>query len=219
MMGETLILCDFDGTVSSHDIGHELIKRFMKGDWKEIDESYTAGKIGSMAAYKRIEFLLKVSAEEMAAYALSLNTMDPTFAEFYRFCRDRGFDFKIVSDGLDFYIGLILKRHGLGEIEYFSNAIRFHGDRSVSIEFPRFNEECARCGTCKSALLLQYRENYSRIIYIGDGYSDVCPAQHADIVFGKRILYEKCRQKSKACIYYRDFRDIMNSLQDGRTMQ
>jgi len=213
MNGKTLMLCDFDGTVSTRDVGHEVIKRFMAGDWVEIDEAYTAGEIGSMAAYRRIASLLRVSREEMEQYTSSISGLDPHFREFYRFCRGKGYEIKIVSDGLDFYIDFILKRYGFEDIEFHSNVIRFHENSSVTIEFPRFNEKCAKCGTCKSLLLQQYRRRYDTIIYIGDGYSDVCPSQHADLVFGKDILYEKCLSKEKACIYYRDFRDVREFLE------
>jgi len=90
MTGKTLVLSDFDGTISTQDIGHEVIKRFMKGDWRELDDSYASGKIGSMAAYRRIASLMKAESREMAEYTLGLNTMDPTFADFYRFCKRRG---------------------------------------------------------------------------------------------------------------------------------
>jgi len=208
MTGKTLMLCDFDGTVSARDVGHEVIKHFMAGDWVEIDEAYAAGTIGSRAAYQRIASLLKVSREEMARYTASISGLDPHFREFYRFCRSRGFELKILSDGLDFYIDFILKRDGLEDIEFYSNVIRFHENHSVTIEFPRFNKECARCGTCKRMLLEKYRARFDTIIYIGDGYSDVCPSMHADLVFGKDILYEKCIRREKNCVYYRDFRDV-----------
>ncbi len=213
MNGKTLVLCDFDGTISARDVGHEVIKRFMDGDWLEIDEAYAAGKIGSMAAYQRIASLLKVSREEMEEYTSSISGMDPHFREFHRFCRDRGYEIKIVSDGLDFYIDFILKRYGFEDIEFHSNIIRFHENRSVTIEFPRYNKECAKCGTCKSLLLQQYRRHYDTIVYIGDGYSDVCPSQYADLVLGKDILYEKCLRKERACIYYRNFKDVREILE------
>jgi 2-hydroxy-3-keto-5-methylthiopentenyl-1-phosphate phosphatase len=149
----------------------------------------------------------------MAAYTSAISGMDPHFKEFYLFCRERGFEIKIVSDGLDFYIDFILRRYGFEDIEFHSNIIRFHENRSVTIEFPRFNEKCAKCGTCKSMLLQQYRCRYDTIIYIGDGYSDVCPSQYADLVFGKDILYEKCLRKGKDCIYYRDFKEVREILE------
>lgn len=215
MKTRTLMLCDFDGTVSTQDVGHEVIKRFMAGDWLEIDEAYADGRIGSMMAYQRIASLMKVTQDEMADYTLSLDVMDPYFSDFYRFCREEGYDVKIVSDGLDFYIDVILRRYGLGDIEFYSNVIRFHDDRSVSIEFPRCNEQCAKCGTCKRMILQQYRQTYDRIVYIGNGYSDVCPSKHADVVFGKDVLYEKCRHGARACIPYRNFKDVKEVLKQG----
>jgi len=214
MKGRMLFLCDFDGTVSSRDVGHEVIKRFMDEDWVEIDDAYTAGRIGSMAAYRRIASLLRVSREEMEEYTSNISGVDPHFPDFYRFCRERGFDLKIVSDGLDFYIDFILRKHGFGDIQYHSNTIRFHDDRSVTIEFPCSNNACAKCGTCKSAILKQLRQRYERILYIGDGYSDICPSQHADIVFGKDILYENCVMRGRPCVHFTNFGEITEILEN-----
>jgi 2-hydroxy-3-keto-5-methylthiopentenyl-1-phosphate phosphatase len=35
----------------------------------------------------------------------------------------------------------------------------------------------------------------SRIVYIGDGVSDFCPAEHADIIFAKKELAAYCNRQ------------------------
>jgi 2-hydroxy-3-keto-5-methylthiopentenyl-1-phosphate phosphatase len=74
------------------------------------------------------------------------------------------------------------------------------------------SEECGRCGTCKRSLLDRFRSDYDRIIYIGDGYSDVCPARAADQVFAKPILHEKCMKNGTPSLLYNDFGDIRRCL-------
>jgi 2,3-diketo-5-methylthio-1-phosphopentane phosphatase len=114
-----------------------------------------------------------------------------------------------VSDGLDFYIDAILKKNNLQDIEFFSNVTVFQDGNKLSIEFPRMNDLCEKCGTCKKDVLREQRSNYDRIIYVGNGYSDVCPAKDADLVFAKDVLYETCRQDGTACVHYENFRDIL----------
>ncbi len=211
---KTLIMCDFDGTISTRDVGYEFIVRFAGKGWKEINRAYCAGEIGSRDAYTEIASLLRGNKEEMVEYVLTQGSMDPYFKEFYLFCKEKKIDLKIVSDGLDFYIDAILGRYGLGNIEFFSNVVSCHDGNAFSIEFPYYNEKCGKCGTCKSILLKQYRLTYNRIIYVGNGYSDVCPAKDADVVFAKGVLYEKCLEDDRPCIYYENFNEIKNYIKE-----
>jgi 2-hydroxy-3-keto-5-methylthiopentenyl-1-phosphate phosphatase len=207
-----LVLCDFDGTVSTVDMGNEILNRFTDKGWEEIDRAYCAGEIGSRAAYTQVASLFTGSRAQMLEFVSSREMMDPHFLEFYRFCQSKGVDLKIVSDGLDFYIDAILKNNNLEDIEFFSNVTVFHDGNKLSIEFPRMNDECEKCGTCKKGVLRDHRSDYDRVIYVGNGYSDVCPAKDADLVFAKEVLYETCRQDGTACVHYENFQDILDYL-------
>jgi 2,3-diketo-5-methylthio-1-phosphopentane phosphatase len=204
-----LVLCDFDGTVSTVDMGNELLNRFTHKGWEQIDRAYCMGEIGSRVAYTQVASLFTGSRAQMLEFVRSRERMDPHFLEFYRFCQSNGMDIKIVSDGLDFYIDAILKKNNLHDIEFFSNVAVFHDGNKLSIEFPRINVECEKCGTCKKGVLREHRSHYDRVIYIGNGHSDVCPAKDADLVFAKEVLYETCRQDGTACVHYENFRDIL----------
>jgi len=211
----TLVLCDFDGTICTVDMGNELLNRFTGEGWKEIDRAYCAGEIGSRDAYSRVVSLLKGTKSQMLEFVSATEKLDPHFPEFYAFCREKKMDVKIVSDGLDFYIDAILRKYNLQDIEYFSNVIVFQNGNARSILFPRMNIQCEKCGTCKSGVLEEHRRSYDRVIYIGNGYSDVCPAKEADIVFAKDILYETCGQNGVACVLYENFYDIRAFLQNS----
>jgi 2,3-diketo-5-methylthio-1-phosphopentane phosphatase len=204
-----LVLCDFDGTVCTVDMGNEILNRFTDKGWAEIDRAYCADKIGSRDAYTQVASLFKGARLQMLEFVNTCERIDPYFAEFYQFCRDKGVDVKIVSDGLDFYIDAILKKHNLHVIEFFSNVVVFRDDTTLSIEFPRMNEQCEKCGTCKKSVLREHRSDYDRVIYVGNGHSDVCPAKDADLVFAKEVLYEKCMQDGTACVHYENFQDIL----------
>jgi 2-hydroxy-3-keto-5-methylthiopentenyl-1-phosphate phosphatase len=212
-----LVVCDFDGTVCSVDMGNAFLERFAEG-WEEIDRSYAAGEVGSRAAYSRIAPLFRANRSQVLDFALRRERLDPFFPEFLSFCRARKIDLKIVSDGLDVYIEAILRKYGL-DVEFYSNRLLFREDDRIDFAFPLASEECGRCGTCKRSLLDRFRSDYDRIIYVGDGYSDVCPARAADQVFAKPILHEKCAKNGTPSILYDNFGDIRRclgkSLPDG----
>ena len=210
-----LIICDFDGTACSIDMGSKILDRFAGEGWRDIDRAFCTAEIGSRVAYTQIAALMRGSREQMVEYVHTNATLDPYFAEFYRFCRGRGYDVKIASDGLDFYIEAVLRKYHLADIEFYSNTATFCSGDGLSIGFPYANQLCGRCGTCKTNILKGYAAGYQRIIYVGDSYSDVCPAKTADLVFAKYILYDTCRKNGTACIPYENFRDVMHYLRDN----
>ncbi len=205
---EVLMICDFDGTVSTIDVGYQILKKFSKDHWEIIDRDYCSGRIGSLEAYTKIASVIRAQEKDFRDYLPTLTQIDSGFIKFYKFCRDRSWDVKIVSDGLDYYIGHILSHYGLNDIEYFSNHLIFKGGSGIDIEFPLRNEKCMKCGTCKKNILLRYRNTYRKIFYVGDGYSDICPSNIADLVFGKNVLYRHSVEHGLQCVHYSNFGEV-----------
>ncbi|MCE5266211.1 MAG: MtnX-like HAD-IB family phosphatase [Deltaproteobacteria bacterium] len=206
-----LVVCDFDGTVCRVDLCNEILDHFA-GDWEAIDRAYAAGEVGSRAAYGRIAPLIRTNRPQVMDFILKHERLDPFFKGFVDFCRRRRIDLKIVSDGLDACVEATLRKHGL-DLEYFCNRLLFMPDDRIEFDFPPASPECGRCGTCKRSLLDRFRPDYDRIIYVGDGHSDLCAAGMADQIFAKDVLYEKCMEKGTPCIFYDDFDDIRSRLE------
>jgi 2-hydroxy-3-keto-5-methylthiopentenyl-1-phosphate phosphatase len=166
---ETVILCDFDGTISLKDMGYALLNRFSRGGWEAVDRAFCAGEIGSKEAFSRFARIVKGKEEDIRRFIQDHSEIDPHFASFYRHCRDQGVDVKIVSDGLSLYIRTILEIHNLSEIPFYANESRcIEGDR-LDISFPFFNEACGLCGTCKKRLVDAHRKEYRTVLYVGNG--------------------------------------------------
>ena len=203
---KALFISDFDGTVCTVDVGNKVLGHFTKNSWDDIDREYIRGSIGSRAAYTKIAPMVTTNSVRLRAYVLKVAKIDPFFARFYRLARKKGVDVKIVSDGLDFYIRTIMEKHHLGEIEFFSNAVVFGNNDTVTFDFPEANVLCGRCGTCKNKILNEHRLMYEQIIYIGDGHSDICPSRYADFVFAKKVLLQKCEEEETTP--YQRFQDF-----------
>jgi 2-hydroxy-3-keto-5-methylthiopentenyl-1-phosphate phosphatase len=208
-----LVITDFDGTLSLTDVGYEVLLQFSSQGWDDIDRDYCEGRIGSKEAYGRICAILGGTREDMLQFVAENTVIDPHFEEFYAFCRESGIDVKVVSDGLDFYIDFVLRRHGLSDIPFYSNVMTFQDGKPRAIEFPHANETCNKCGTCKSNILESYQAGYGKIVYVGDGYSDLCPARKADLVFAKGILWTRLSgSEQKGVRKYRSFHDVKEFL-------
>lgn len=202
------ILCDFDGTVAQDDVGDLLFKTFSNdGGPGEVIERWRQGEISSRECLEREAEMARARQDELDRFILK-RKLDPYFKDFHDFAKKRGMEVVIMSDGLDYYIESMLIKHGLGEIEFFANRLKFNGD-ALEIEFPYYDLlGCQDCACCKTHHLYRYRDQGYFIIYVGDGLSDVCPCTEADLVFAKGNLLKYCRETGINHIRYRNFRDV-----------
>ena len=207
-MRKIAVLCDFDGTVAQDDVGNLLFRTFSRnGDAAEVVERWKRGEISSRECLEQEASFARCCPEELRSFSLA-RRLDPYFKDFHDFARRRGMEVVVLSDGLDYYIEQILVRHGLGEIEFFANRMRLEGD-ALRVEFPWYNLlACTDCGCCKTHHLFHYRNQGYYIVYVGNGLSDRCPCESADLVFAKGDLLNHCRARNIACVEFRNFRDV-----------
>ena len=202
------VLCDFDGTVARDDVGNLLFRRFAgNGEALEIVHRWKAGEISSRECLENEVAIAQVDRNALDSF-LSERNLDPYFKDFHDFACRRGMEVVIMSDGLDYYIEQILVRNGLGHIEFYANAMRFTED-GLAVDFPWYDLlECKDCGCCKTHHLYRSRAKGYYIIYVGDGLSDRCPCETADLVFAKGDLLAHCRTSGIDHIEFHNFRDV-----------
>ena len=206
-MQKVVVLCDFDGTVAEKDVGDLLFRRFGGASGHEAVRSWMRGEISSRECLEKQVAASRVSPEDLRSFAHACR-LDPYFRDFHDFARRRGIEVVVLSDGLDFYIERMLARHGCGSVEFYANRLCIEGN-SMRVEFPWYNlRECTECGCCKTHHLYRYRNRGYFIVYVGNGLSDRCPSENADLVFAKGELLEHCRAKRIACVEFRNFRDV-----------
>jgi 2,3-diketo-5-methylthio-1-phosphopentane phosphatase len=187
------IACDFDGTIAKVDVTNELLIRFAKPEWEDVEADWVAGKIGSRECMALQVALLRVSRAELDAF-LDTVEIDAAFPAFVADCRARNVPIRVVSDGLDYSVRRVLVRHGLGDLPVATNRLVQTAPTEWKLEFPYFRENCsALSGTCKCAVAAE--NGTRRTLLIGDGTSDFCLAGDADYVFAKHKLLAHCLQK------------------------
>ena len=208
-----VVVSDFDGTISTRDISYEILERFSVGGWQGIDEAYGKGDIGSQEAFRLILERIKASRSELVDFIEGLDVLDPYFPEFYRYLKGRGIDLVIVSDGFEFYIRRMLEEVGLGDIRVYANDIVQDAAGKLTPIFPYHNGECDRCGNCKSNVIKKLREEHDWVIFIGDGYSDLCASELADSLFAKRRLMKHAAEQRLPFTYFHDFADVRDEFE------
>lgn len=207
------IFCDFDGTISQTDVTDVLLGAYALPAWHDIEESWQAGRIGARECMREQVALLRCDAGELDALADGV-AIDPRFPAFVAACREAAIPVTVLSDGLDYVIGRVLRNHGLADLPVRANRLRRLGTRRYALSFPYGRTPClSASGTCKCALMRALRPSGSQAILIGDGASDFCAAREAaDFVFAKDALLDYCRQSSLPHAAYTDFSDVQRLL-------
>lgn len=185
------VFVDFDGTIASLDTTDFLLERFAAPQWREIEDDWKAGKIGSRECMVRQIDLVRATPAALDGFIAEIE-IDPGFPAFVDLCRAQGHDVVVVSDGLDRTVNAVLKRFDL-ELPTFANRLEWCGNDRWRLRFPHARSDCrALSGNCKCQFTEHGRLDLR--IVIGDGRSDFCMARRADLVLAKSALLQHCLQ-------------------------
>jgi 2,3-diketo-5-methylthio-1-phosphopentane phosphatase len=212
-----IVFCDFDGTITQLDVTDQILSQLAHPSWREIEQQWMQGLIGSRECLERQIALVDAPVEELHA-AIDGVPLDSDFTAFCKFSRKKRLPLYILSDGFDYVIRRVLKRAGVDRhfksgANLFASALRVEGRRLVP-SFPHLPVPCAHgCATCKSALISRLRERRRPVVFVGDGMSDRFAVELADVVFAKRHLLAYCRENGIACHPFETFGDVQLTLE------
>ncbi len=214
MRRKVAVVCDFDGTISSRDVGHHFFGMYVPDGEKrrELLDRWKVGLISSRECLECEINWIEADREDLDTF-IEGESLDPYFKDFIDFCNRRKFEFLILSDGLDYYIDRLLMKFGLGYLDFRANHLIVNGGSIDGVEFPFYNTmECTLCGNCKRYHVERLIERGYFSVYVGNGFSDRCPARYADLVLAKGALLEHCRQERIHCVPFDNFRDVEREL-------
>lgn len=183
----TIVFSDFDGTITTQDTLVYLLNNFGHPSWIEIEEMMERGELIEADGLKAEFSLLKVDWDSAVEAILAEIEIDPEFPPFVQFLQSLNIPLIILSGGVGKIIRLIFEREGLTGLEIRANdALISDGKwRIIPSNRPRIK---GLCNHCKSHSVIEMKEKGWNTIYIGDGLTDRCPSQNADLVIAKGKL-------------------------------
>ncbi len=208
---KTLVQCDFDGTITEEDVSFYLLDTFAAGDWRYLLKQYRERQISVNSFNGQAFAMIKASEQTLLDFIKGKIKIRAGLDQLIACCRRKGFSLVIVSNGLDFYIKTILTGLGLRDIKVFAAQTRF---TTTGIETKYIDPEGNQLeDNFKNAYLRSFlREGY-RVVYIGNGFSDVSPAREAHHIFARDELLAYCEEMKLGCIPFVDFNDIAQRLE------
>ena len=189
----TLVQCDFDGTITVGDVSFQILDEFTGTGWRNLFSDYMQGKI-SVNAFNSTAFSqVKATRETLDAFVKSNVVMRKGLGNLISTCSSKDWRFYIVSNGMRFYIDSVLKQQGIEGIPFAAADAIIKPD---GIESWYTGPDGTRLERgFKEAYTRWFLEQGYRVIYIGNGISDLPPARLCHHIFAIENLLEECRRQ------------------------
>lgn len=216
-----VILSDFDDTAAEQNVAALLMEKFTPMnaaggiiDWRDMHAKFINKKL-SLKFYQETAFaMLHNSISDQTNYVSEYASFRTGFLELANYCRENGIHIAINSYGLDFYIKALLSAYNVNWIPFYATETTVTSlETKFEYRFPR--EGCDGWGNCKCRIVEGYQSQGCKVVYAGDGMSDICPATRADFVFARATLLEFCKTNQLPHKPLVDFRDLIAHIKEN----
>jgi 2-hydroxy-3-keto-5-methylthiopentenyl-1-phosphate phosphatase len=203
---------DFDGTITRQDVIDELLQRYSINDsWKAVERRWQAGLIGSRQCLEEQLDLIRISQVELDSFLNGIE-LDTGFFSLLSLLNEYDVPAAILSDSIDVFIGHILQRQGIHNIPVRSNTME-RRDSKIKFYCPYGDtKRVCKAAHCKCASIKTLGDERRKSVYIGDGLSDLCPAEKADLIFAKGVLAQSLGKKAIKFIQYSTLDEVAKVL-------
>lgn len=199
---EPRLVLDWDGTCTEIDTLWLVLERFGDyGVFKRAGEQLMRGEI-SYRELMELEFSTVKDArlDEVTEWLSTAARIRPGFHELVGH-----YDPLVLSSGFEELIRPLLAREGV-EVELIANRLDPRPD-GWRVLWNR-DKPCEVCGDwCKRGGLPE-----GRFVYVGDGYSDRCPALAAERVFARAGLADYLAREGRPYEPFEDLFDVLRAL-------
>jgi len=212
MKPQLLIACDFDGTVTQQDTLVEILDRYGAPDWRQIQDQVVSGALSIREGLAQEMATVNADATSLKTLLANQINIDPTFLSFFKLMQLKGIPVILLTGGFDFCVETVLDRQPMGPIPYLSNRLiptdHAGSQNNWQIEFPFPSERCQDCGYCKADPILDWKDQGYTTIFIGNGVTDRCPTQVADLAFAKDELLSWSQSEGVPALAFTTFNDV-----------
>ena len=211
-MSQRTLVVDFDGTITQEDVLDEIARTFGDDEvYREVDEALDRNGITLHEVLRREFEPVRAPLGEVVEWVHANASIRPGFRELVELARARGWRVVVVSSGFRQLIEPMLERAGIEGLELVSNEIDADPE-GWRITF--FDESrCEICGEACKRTTVRSVVDGGEVVYVGDGYSDRCAAEDADLIFARRGLAAYLTERGVPFEPFEDFFQIAQKLE------
>jgi len=209
------VFSDFDGTITERDTLVFLTERLGGGArMREVNERLAhEGKISLRQCIAGDMRSIRAPFADAVRLLREHIGIDPAFAGFAGWCRERGIPLTVLSAGFEQIVRLYLAPADFPGLEVCANTLVPDEEKGWQCVF----RDRTPFGHDKAEALREARRRGRYVVFVGDGISDRAPAAVADDVFAKPDLVRFCRAEGVRCQEFGSFDDVRRSLAERLT--
>jgi 2,3-diketo-5-methylthio-1-phosphopentane phosphatase len=213
-----LFVIDFDGTLACRDTVDAMLEKFATPAWREVESEWLAGRITAVECMRKQMRLVAADRVTLESFFRAIE-LDREFLPFYRHVISFA-TVAIVSDGLDHAIRIATREADVPRMPVYANRLIFEA-QGIDIAFPYLDPRCqAGNGVCKCAVARELSgPEGGPVVLIGDGKSDACLAERAEVVFAKDRLLDHCLARGIAHVPFETFADVLATIKTWPTQR
>lgn len=216
------VFSDFDGTIFLQDSGHILFDKFGCGKEKREALDRSIGKTKTFCeASEEMWGSLNVTLARAQEELRNNLVIDPDFIDYFDYLQERNVVFTVISAGIKPLLRAALDAFVGPERSAKINIISNNGTVTESGQWhPHWLHE-SPLGIDKSLALREWLSGWDtskspkpKVVFTGDGVSDLAAANQADILFARQglALEQYCIDNMIPYIPYMRFKDALHDI-------
>lgn len=207
------VLIDFDGTITTRDVGDQVVINFAEPGWDKVLERYKAGEMNVRELWSHeIGLLRKEREAEAVAHSIDTAVIRDGFGEFVEFCTANDVLIEVASSGMHFYVDAILEAHGFSDLPRARPTVQYNDQGFGVMVMENGLRDCGMTAMCKCDRVWRLRRKGYRVIFVGDGVSDKCVVSQADLVLATSDLVKVCNSQNINHTTYETFHDVLKAV-------
>ena len=204
-MTKYALITDFDGTITTIDIGNYLCVFYGISTIAKIEQAYQS-KSDARVWMKQHFGPVKTTPQEFETAVLDKAVVREGFRDLCLYAKQNNIPFEVASGGLNIYINPVLKKFDCTQITVLSAKAEIKPD-NIEVSFEDYNGLTME--EFKKSRVMHYKEQGCKVIFFGDGPGDYDAAVCADIIFATSRLENILKQNG---IKYYPFKDYTEAL-------
>lgn len=171
MPARSLLVTDFDGTLTRHDFYQLAIQELLPRDLPDYWGEYRAGRLTHFEGLRNYFSHIRKSEAEVRE-VVGRMALEPDLAECLRELDAAGWDVVVTSAGCSWYIDILLREAGV-DLKVYANPGRFVEGRGLVMELPPPGPFASRqLGVDKAGVVRHALGQGRRVAFAGDGFPD-----------------------------------------------